>query len=117
MKLNHETEFSSLFLSSMESTLISKGFQLFEVDESNSGQTKIDRRISIENLSYERKGYGKNEINVINYDAICKDIKSSKIYWKQTVTYKPTQKVLIDVDTIQNSVQELFNLLSQNGDI
>ncbi|TGL24453.1 hypothetical protein EHQ46_04880 [Leptospira yanagawae] len=101
----------------MESALISKGFLLFEVDESTSNKTKIDRMISIENLTYERKGYGKNEISDIKYDAICKDIKSGKIYWKQTVTYKPTQKVLIDLDSIQYSVQELFNLLSQNGDI
>ncbi|WP_167881445.1 hypothetical protein, partial [Leptospira biflexa] len=117
MMANQENEFQSLFHSSMESALISKGFQIFEVDGSNSSKTKIDRMISIENLSYERKGNGNQTISDIKYDAICMDSKSDKIFWKQTVTFKPNQKVLSDVDTIQNSVQELFNLLSQNGDI
>lgn len=117
MMANHENEFQSLFHSSMESALISKGFQIFEVDGSNSSKTKIDRMILIEILGYERKGYENQTISDIKYNAICKDSKSDKVFWKQTVTFKPNRKVSNDLDTIQNAVQELFDLLSQNGDI
>jgi len=112
-----ENKYDSLLLSNMESALISKGFQIFELDELSTSKTKIDRIISIENLSYEKTGSGNKETIQINYEAICNDSLSKETFWKQNIKYTTKPNDVTDHEIFQNAVQELFNKLRDNGDI
>lgn len=112
-----QNKLNSLFLSSIESSLISKGFQIFEVGDGYTDMTKIDRSIIIENLSFEKMEISKKGSIQIKYDAICKASKYDKTFWKQNIDYTTSRRDLKDHELIQNAVQELFNKLSLNGDI
>lgn len=112
-----QNKLNSLFLSSIESSLISKGFQIFEVGDGYTDMTKIDRSIIIENLSFEKMEISKKGSIQIKYDAICKASKYDRTFWKQNIDYTTSRGDLKDHELIQNAVQVLFNELRDNGDI
>ncbi|MCC5815984.1 MAG: hypothetical protein JJT78_14620 [Leptospira sp.] len=107
--------FENILHSFLESTLVSKGFQVYLKDEGIKGNAQVDRTIYIEGVDFNRTINKKKSMLKIQYTAKCRDNRTGKLLWDQYVSYESDESNLSQEDIIQNSVIELFNLLSRDG--